>query len=139
MIGAVAHAVVPSGSNGISNNKYGVFSRINFSYDLSENKNLGANIGYNNYDLRFDEEGLVRDQDGNFIYTLVYGVGISDRVGMYVEAFGDYVNMDFWQNNMNAGMTYLLKENIQLDYSYGWGLDRDMNFQSVGISIRLPK
>lgn len=139
VVGAVAHAVVPSGSNGISNNKYGIFSRINFSYDLSENKNLGANIGYNNYDLRFDEEGLVRDQDGNFIYTLVYVVGISDRVGMYVEAFGDYVNMDIWQNNMNAGMTYLLKENIQLDYSYGWGLDRDMNFHSVGISIRLPK
>ena len=36
-------------------------------------------------------------------------------------------------------MTFLLRDNIQLDYSYGWGLDGDMNYHSVGISVRLPK
>lgn len=139
VVGALAHAIVPSGSDEISNGSYGIFSRVNFSYDLSENKNLSANIGYNNYDLKFDDGELKRTVDGNLIYTLVYGVGISNRVGMYVEAFGDYINLTNWDNNMDAGMTFLLKENIQLDYSYGWGLNRDMNYHSVGVSIRLPK
>lgn len=139
VVGAVAHAIVPTGSEDISNEYYGIFSRVNFSYDLSDNKNLGANFGYNNYDLDFTDEGLVRYADGNFTYTLVYGVGLSDRVGLYVEAFGDYVNFDVWESNMDAGMTYLISDNIQLDYSYGWGLNRVMNYHSVGISLRLPE
>jgi hypothetical protein len=139
VVGAMAHVVVPTGSDGISNDRYGIFSRINLSYDLDESKNLSANFGYNNYDLEFDGGELQRVEDGNFTYTFVYGVGISDRVGMYLEAFGDYVNFNYWSNNMDAGMTFLLKENIQLDYSYGWGLDSDLNYHSVGVSVRLPK
>lgn len=139
VIGAIAHAIVPTGTEVITNDMYGIFSRVSFSYNVSENKNFSANIGYNNYDLDLRDGELQRSQDGNLIYTLVYGVGISDRVGMYVEAFGDYVNFDFWENNMDAGMTYLLRENIQLDYSYGWGLNEEMNYHSVGVSVRLPK
>ncbi len=139
VVGAMAHAIVPTGSEGISSERYGIFSRVNLSYDLSENKNLSANLGYNNYDLDFNEEGLVRYAEGNFTYTLVYGVGLSDRVGLYVEAFGDYVEFEDWESNLDAGMTYLISDNIQLDYSYGWGVNRIMNYHSVGISIRLPK
>lgn len=139
VVGAMAHAIIPTGSEGISNERYGIFSRINLSYDLSDNKNISANLGYNNFDLDFNDEGLVRHVDGNFTYTLVYGVGLSDRVGLYLESFGDFVDFDAWENNMDAGMTYLISDNIQLDYSYGWGLNRVMNYHSVGISVRLPK
>lgn len=140
VVGVMAHTILPTGSEGISNERYGIISRINISHDISENKNISANFGYNNFDLGFEEgRGLVRYADGNFTYTLVYGVGLGDRVGLYLEAFGDYVEFDSWENNMDAGMTFLLKNNIQLDYSYGWGLNRVMNYHSVGISIRLPK
>ncbi len=138
-VGAMAHAIVPTGSRGISNNLYGIFSRVNVSYDLSENENLSANFGYNNFNLDFNDEGLVRYAEGNFTYTLVYGVGLSDRVALYVEAFGDYVEFEDWESNMDAGMTYLISDNIQLDYSYGWGLNRVMNYHAVGVSVRLPK
>lgn len=139
MIGAMAHAIVPTGSEGISNERYGVLSRINFSYDIGENKNLSANVGYNNFDLDFKNEGLVRYAEGNFTYTLVYGVRLSERVGLYLETFGDVVEFENWQSNMDAGMTYLISDQIQVDYSYGWGMNRVMNYHSVGISVRLPK
>lgn len=139
VIGAMAHAIVPTGSEGISNERYGILSRINFSYDIGENKNLSANVGYNNFDLDFTDEGLLRYAEGNFTYTLVYGVRLSDRVGLYLETFGDVVEFENWQSNMDAGITYLISDQIQVDYSYGWGMNRVMNYHSVGISVRLPK
>lgn len=140
VVGIMAHAVFPTGSEGISNEQYGLVSRINISHDISENKNFSANFGYDNTNLEFaDGEGLIRNADGNFTYTLVYGVGLSNRVGLYLESFGNYVEFEDWENNMDAGMTFLLRNNIQLDYSYGWGLNRVMNYHSIGISVRLPK
>ena len=78
-VGVVAHAILQTGSRGIGNQRYGIFSRINISHDLSEKRNISGNFGYNNYRLRFDDEGLVREVDGDFTYTLVYGHGISGR------------------------------------------------------------
>ncbi len=138
VIGLLAHAIVPNGSKGITNQLYGLFSRVNVSYDLDDTRNLSANFGYNNYELEFDNGELQKRQDGNFAYTFVYGHSISNRVGVYLEAFGEYLNLKDWGNNMDAGMTFLLKDNIQLDYSFGWGLNNVMNYHSVGISIRLP-
>ena len=60
------------------------------------------------------------------------------RVGLYVEAFGDFVNFEDWVHKMDAGITYLVSDNIQLDYSLGWGLNQVMNYHSLGISLRLP-
>ncbi len=139
VVGALAHAILPTGSEGISNELYGIFSRINLSYDLDDTRNISANFGYNNFDLELTDGEVQRVQDGNFTYTIVYGHSLSDRIGVYLEGFGDYVNFEEWETNMDAGMTFLLKKNIQLDYSYGWGVDRIMNYHSVGISIRLPK
>lgn len=139
VIGAKAHVVVPTGSKGISNELYGFKSRLLFSYGIADNKSLSANIGYDNERLDLNNDGLVRYANGNLTYTLAYGVSLSKRVGMYAEVFGDYVEFENWENNMDAGLTYLISDNIQLDYSYGWGLNRVMNYHSVGISMRLPK
>ena len=57
---------------------------------------------------------------------------------MYIEAYGDYVEFEDWLNSMDAGFTYLLRDNVQLDYSFGWGLDYTMNYHSIGISFYLP-
>jgi hypothetical protein len=58
---------------------------------------------------------------------------------LYAEAFGNYVEFEDLESNINAGMTYLISDHIQLDYSYGMGLNRVMNYHSVGVSVRLPK
>ena len=137
VVGVMAHAIVPSGSRGISNQRYGIFSRINISHDLDDQRNLSANFGYNNYELAFEEEGLVRYSEGEFSYTLVYGQALTEKLGVYLESFGEYVEFENWELNMDAGMTYLLSNNIQLDYSYGWGINNVMNYHSVGVSVRI--
>jgi len=138
VVGLLTHAIFPTGSEGISNERYGFQTKLSLSYSLSENKILSGNIGYDNYNLDFNKQGLVRYSSGNLIYTLFYGVGLSDRVGLYLEAFGNYAEFEDFESNMDAGMTYLISNHIQLDYSYGWGLNRVMNYHSVGVSVRLP-
>jgi len=136
IIGVMAHAILPTGSEGISNELSGIFSRINISHDLDDKRNISANFGYNNYEYSFDD-GVQSSSDGEFSYTLVYGRGLTNKLGVYIESFGEYVEFEDWSNNMDAGMTYLINNNIQLDYSFGWGLNNVMNYHSVGISIRL--
>ncbi len=138
-IGALAHMVVPTGSRGIGNQKYGIISKLSLSHNLEGPGSIGLNAGYNNTDLRFADEGLVRDQDGNFSYTLIYGHSINSAIGIYVEAFGDYLNFEDWENGMDAGISYLLNDNLQFDYSFGWGLSLIMNFHSLGVSLRINR
>ncbi len=137
VLGLVAHLFIPTGSQELTVNDYGVMTRLNIAYDLDEKRSLGANLGYFNSDLDWANEGQER-QLGAFTYTLSYGQAIDDRLGVYLEAFGEYVEFEEWLNNMDAGMTYLLRDNIQLDYSFGWGINYIMNYHSIGISFYLP-
>lgn len=139
VLGYMFHYIFPSGTEGLSNKQNGVLMRLNASYDLDDKRNLSANFGYINEELGGPDIKRPKNYDGNLTYTFVYGQGLSDRVGVYLEAYGDYVNFKKWSNNADAGLTYLLKENIQLDYSFGWGLTETMNYHSVGISIYFPK
>jgi hypothetical protein len=34
--------------------------------------------------------------------------------------------------NFDAGLTYLVKDNVQLDFSFGTGLTHKMNYISLG-------
>ena len=47
----------------------------------------------------------------------------------------DLENFDDSENNINAGITYLIKNNLQLDYSFGTGINHKYNFMSIGCSI----
>jgi hypothetical protein len=38
--------------------------------------------------------------------------------------------------NLDAGITYLVNPNLQLDFSFGTGINHTMNFISAGISWR---
>lgn len=138
VVGLLAHAILPTGSEGISNKYYGGLAKISMSYDLDDRRSLSTNIGYANEQLDFDSNGLVRQSDGAFVYTLAYGHSLSDKIGIYAEVFGNYQELEEWKNNMDAGLTYLIRPNLQFDYSYGWGLNQVMNYHSIGVSIRLP-
>jgi hypothetical protein len=139
VVGVIAHGIVPTGSVGLTANDYGLLSRFTLSYDLDDKRNLSTNLGYNNFNLDLRDAGLLKRSDGNFTYTFVYGQSLSDRLGVYLEAFGDWVELQDWEHNLDAGLTYLLNDRLQLDYSFGWGLTTPMNYHSIGISFRLPR
>jgi hypothetical protein len=133
--GTALHTIWPTGSRGISNRKYGVDARLLLLYAISDNAGISANVGYKNMALRFEERALVRDSDGTLFYTLAYNYSLNEKLGLYAELYTDYVEWKVWESNVDVGGTYLLTNKLQIDYSFGFGVDQVMNYYSLGVSI----
>lgn len=123
-IAFISHLIVPTGSHELTNAKYGTINKIAISHGLNNFLDLGYNLGYNYYGT----------DNGDLTYSLALGISLSNRIGMYVEAFGEYSNFTEMISNFDSGFTYLVKENLQLDFSMGLGLTQKMNYYSLGFS-----
>lgn len=120
----VSHLIVPTGSRGISYEAYRAINRVSVSHVLMEGVDLGYNLGYNYY----------TDKNGDLTYSVVLDVAINDKVEIFVEPFGEYTRLLTFNASFDAGLTYLVKDNMQLDFSYGSGINHKMNFMSVGFT-----
>lgn len=120
----LSHLIIPTGSKALTNDKYGTINKLSIAHDLNENFSVGYNLGYNYYG-----EG-----DGDFTYSLAIGHSFTDKVGLYIEPYGEVVEFNEHVMNADAGITFLLKPNFQLDVSFGTGLNHTMNYMSAGFS-----
>jgi len=123
-IAYIYHLLIPSGPSDIIDSHPGMTNKFALSHDLNEFLKLSYNIGYN-----YSGTG-----SGDLIYSVALGVGLSDKFGFYIEPFGAYSEFKNWISNFDAGFTYLLKDNLQLDISYGSGLNQKMHYLSLGFS-----
>ncbi len=128
-IGFLSHLVFPTGTESFNNFNYGSINKLAFTHTLNDKHTIAYNIGYDYF----------ATGNGDFFYSLAWGIGVGDKVGLYVEPYGFYRNFETWEVNADAGFTYLLNDNVQLDYSFGVGINNIMNYQSFGISFRLPR
>ncbi len=128
-ISFISHLIVPTGSEGLSTEKVGTYNRFCFSNPLSSSMTLGYNLGYNYYGYN----------DGDLTYTLALAIEVTPKVGIYIEPYGELQNMEEFLMNADAGFTYLINENIQLDYSFSTGITHKSNYNSLGISWRILK
>ena len=76
---------------------------------------------------------------GDLNYSIVLGISINNKLTLYIEPYGDFIDMEDHLANMNMGATYLLKDNFQLDYSFGTGLNYKTNYTAIGFSWYLSK
>ncbi|MEC8367453.1 MAG: transporter, partial [Bacteroidota bacterium] len=99
-----------------SNNSGGLLNRILVSHKLSESFELAYNLGYNKY---FEQD------NGLLVYSFVMLKSFGN-LGAFVEIFGDSYS------NLDLGITYLIKENLQADISYGQGINNELSYLSIG-------
>jgi hypothetical protein len=85
---------------------------------------LGYNVGYNYFGR----------ENGFLTYSVALAIAITEKAGIYIEPYGDIGLFDKYFSNIDAGITYLLKDNFQLDFSFGTGLNYTMNYLSAGFS-----
>jgi hypothetical protein len=106
--------------------------KISASHTLSDFFSLGYNLG-------FASDG--ENANGLFVYSLVLGMSITDKFGGFAEIYGTSAEGDDPHTRADAGFTYLLRPNLQLDISGGTGLDGEVNmyFVSTGITWRIPR
>lgn len=127
-IGFLSHVVLPTGTFGISGEEYGVINKLAVTHSLSETHTVAWNLGYD----------YLGTGNGNLFYSLAWGISISDRISIYLEPYGAIDNLSDLVASADAGFTYLLKDNMQFDYSFGLGITHEMNYHAVGLSVRLP-
>jgi len=110
----------------------GIDFRFSFAHTLSEKSSLGYNMG-----MAWD--GNITT--ANYVYTIAYGYSISNKVGAFIEIYGDFPEDGHFNHFWDTGLTYLISDTIQLDVSGGKGLSKNIQdlYVSAGISFRLPK
>lgn len=120
----ITDVTIPTGSRGITPNLYKAINSLAISHVLADNINLFYNAGFNFYPTK----------NGDITYAIGLGVNVTDKVNFYIEPYGEYIRLQTYEASFNTGITYLVKDNVQLDFSYGSGLNHKMNFLSVGFS-----
>ena len=132
-IAFIGHINIPSfASTDFKTKSTSTDFRVSLSHTLSEKSSLGYNIG-----MAWDGDITT----AYYIYTLSYGYSISDKIGTYFELYGDMPEDSSFNHLWDAGLTYLLSDNVQLDISGGTGITKNIQelLVSAGISIRIPK
>ena len=131
---------VPVGDDELTSDRFDPQLRLAFSNTLSETVGLGYNVG-----LAFASEpgddGEIHTLSSVF-YTVALGFGLGDRLGAFVEVFGDFPASASGDSahSFDGGFTYLVRDNVQLDLFAGLGLSdaADDWFLGLGISVRFP-
>ncbi len=123
-ISALSHIIFPTGSKNLTANKYGFRASALLSHEILDNLNFGYNVGFS----------YLGEGTGGFVHSASASTMLSDKVGVYFEAFGELVELDTPKANYDAGFTYLLKDNLQIDFSFGSGINHFMNYTAFGVS-----
>jgi len=125
----LSHLIFPTGTSALSNGAFGILNRLAVSHEFAENIVLGYNAGYNYYG----------SGKGDLAYSLVLGIAVTDKTSIFIEPYGDFVEFNELMANLDAGFTCLVNPDLQLDFSFGTGINHAMNFISAGISWRTGK
>lgn len=131
---------LPVGDDELSSDEVDPSVRLAAAHTLSERLDLGYNlgVGWSTVDDGAGGETTVADA----LYTVALGAELAGALGGFVELFGE-VPLSApggSRHGLDAGVTYLVRENLQLDAAVGVGLSDDAEdlFTTVGVSWRWP-
>ncbi|BAO54995.1 transporter [Nonlabens marinus] len=106
----------------------GMDFRFAFNHTLSDRSGLAYNLG-----ARIDAD----DPELKYLYTIAYGYSLSDKIGTYVEVYGDFPEDSSANHLWDAGFTYLANDDLQFDVTFGSGFTDGQNLLlSAGLSYR---
>lgn len=104
---------------------------FSFDHTLSDKAGLGYNLG-----ARIGD-----DRSLEYTYTIAYGHSLTEKIGVYGELYGSFPEDNKAAHLWNAGFTYLVNNNLQLDATLGTGFTSSATNQqlliSAGVSYRI--
>lgn len=130
-IGFLGHLMLPfTASSDFRPETTGVDFRFSLSHTLNDKSSIAYNIG-----AQWGNDS----SEAAYVYTLVYGYSILDSLGVYAEVYGDLPEDSKANHYWDAGLTYSITNNIQLDATVGKSItDGQDILLAAGISYRIP-
>ena len=109
---------------------------LTFSHNLNTKSSLAYSLNF-----LYSKMTSYDDYTVGQMTTLCYSNRLSDRLTVFGEVYSsisgwsDNLDLDFLEINFDAGAYFLLRDNIQLDYTFGYGARFPMLFHSIGFDI----
>lgn len=131
-IGLIGHLFLPfTASDDFKPQNTSVDFRFAFDHTLSDSSSIAYNLGAQ---WEADSPGAA------YIYTLAYGYSLTDSFGLYAELYGDMPENKSANHYWDAGLTYLVLPNLQLDATVGTSITEGQDILvSAGFSYRIFK
>lgn len=122
----LTHVVIPTGSTAFSNPQTTGNLRLCAGVPLNPQTSLSGNLAY-----------FYAGSDPNYLaFSLSFARSVGNRAGFFIEPYGSYADDKVFESYMDAGITYLWNSNLQLDFSFGVGMNVSHNFISFGLAWR---
>jgi hypothetical protein len=130
-IGLLIHLAMPfTAATDYKTESTGVDFRFAFAHTLSEKSAIAYNLG---------AQWSGDSPEASYVYTLSYGHTLSEKFGAYAEIYGDFPENSKANHFGDVGLTYLIRNNIQLDATIGKSFTKGQDILiSTGISYRYP-
>ena len=129
---------LPTGDEPFSSDGVDPSFLMAFAHELSPRLSVGYNLG-----AAWESSPGEAGREASLLYTLALGIGVTDRLGAFVEVFGDRrTAADATAGvSIDGGLTFLLTETVQFDLYVGRGLHGPAadTFFGTGLSFRLPR
>jgi hypothetical protein len=110
---------IPSGDDDLGNGEVEGGLIVPFAASLPNDWNFGAML---EVDFLADDDGFGRKAE--FVTTFTFGHAIAGDLGGYAEFVSIAGTGSDWIASLNAGLTYALTDNVQLDAGVSVGLTR---------------
>ena len=125
---------LPTGEDPFSSERLDPSIRLAFAHTLSDALSLGYNVA-GIWETEQDETGD-RDTTASIAYSAALGIALTHRAGTFVEFFGS-VPTDEGKpaNSFDAGLTYLITDNLQLDVLGGAGVSEAADDWFIGAGV----
>jgi hypothetical protein len=132
---------LPVGGEEVTSDRYDPSFRLSLARGFGEQLGLGVNLGMS-WASAPGETGAI-ETASTLDYTAALGIGLTDRLGAFVELFGG-VPVDGpggAAHSFDGGLTFLATPTFQLDVAVGVGLSDDAPdwFVGLGASARFDR
>jgi hypothetical protein len=128
-VALISHFFLPSGSNGISNERVGNESLVLVWQGLTDKLGIEYNIGYSNFEIDSEK--------GNLVYSFVGDYEINDKSGVFIETYGELLEFEELEASIDLGFAYQFTDNLEFELAAGTGINHRMFFALIGLSWRI--
>ena len=135
-LSVVLHGIAPTSSGQWQPREKGGRLVLAGNHSLKKSGRIGYNLGSKYSSVADNEMSLETYYSVYYAHKMNSNLSIFAEVHQLFPQLEDF-DVDRMELNTDFGLTFALKKNLQLDYSFGFGLLNRMNFQSIGITYRI--